>query len=131
VDLTAERRNGDFVRGEIHAGHIAACHDLSDGGLFVAIAEMAMAGGRGVHLEPLPEDLPRHAYLFGEDQTRYLVETPDRDSVLEAARAAGVPARVIGVVGGVSLTLPGAGAISVDTLKAMNEAWLPSYMAQV
>jgi phosphoribosylformylglycinamidine synthase len=75
--------------------------------------------------------LPRHAYLFGEDQTRYLVETPDRDSVLEAARAAGVPARVIGVVGGVSLTLPGAGAISVDTLKAMNEAWLPGYMAQV
>ena len=131
VDLAAERCNGDFVRGEIHAGHVAACHDLSDGGLFVAIAEMALAGGRGVRLEPLPEDFPRHAYLFGEDQTRYLVETPDRDLVLEAAWAAGVPARVIGVVGGVSLTLPGAGAISVDTLKAMNEAWLPSYMAQV
>ncbi len=131
VDLAAERRNGDFVRGEIRAGHIAACHDLSDGGLFVAIAEMAMAGGRGVRLEPVPEDLPRHAYLFGEDQARYLIETLDHDSVLEAARAAGVPARVIGVVGGVSLTLPGAGTISVDALKAMNEAWLPSYMAQV
>jgi phosphoribosylformylglycinamidine synthase subunit PurL len=131
VDLAAERRNGDFVRGEIHAGHIAACHDLSDGGLLVAIAEMAMAGGRGVYLEPLPADLPRQAYLFGEDQARYLIETLDRDSVLEAARAAGVPARVIGAVDGVSLTLPGGGAISVDTLKAMNEAWLPSYMAQV
>src|SRR5467141_2291467 len=91
VDLAAERRNGDFVRGEIHAGHIAACHDLSDGGLLVAIAEMAMAGGRGVYLEPLPADLPRQAYLFGEDQARYLIETLDRDSVLEAARAAGVP----------------------------------------
>jgi len=131
VDLAAERRNGDFVRCAIRAGYIAACHDLSDGGLFVAIAEMAMAGGRGVRLEPLPEDLPRHAYLFGEDQARYLIETLDRDSVLEAARAAGVPALVIGVVDGVSLTLPGGGAISVDTLKAMNEAWLPSYMAQV
>jgi phosphoribosylformylglycinamidine synthase len=131
VDLAAERRNGDFVRGEIRAGRVAACHDLSDGGLFVAIAEMAMGGGRGVHLGPLPADLPRQAYLFGEDQARYLIETLDPDSVLEAARAAGVPSRVIGVVGGVSLTLPGAGAISVDTLKAMNEAWLPSYMAQV
>ena len=90
-----------------------------------------MAGGRGVYLEPLPADLPRQAYLFGEDQARYLIETLDRDSVLEAARAAGVPARVIGAVDGVSLTLPGGGAISVDTLKAMNEAWLPSYMAQV
>jgi phosphoribosylformylglycinamidine synthase II len=131
VDLAAERCNGDFVRGEIHAGHIAACHDLSDGGLLVAIAEMAMAGGRGIRLDPLPEDLRSHAYLFGEDQARYLIETPDPDSVLQAVRAAGVPARVIGVVGGVSLTLPVAGAISVDTLKAMNEAWLPSYMAQV
>src|SRR5579862_1882918 len=47
VDLAAERRNGDFVRGLIEAGHVAACHDISDGGLLVALAEMAMAGGRG------------------------------------------------------------------------------------
>jgi len=129
VDLAAERRNGDFIRGEIRAGRIAACHDLSDGGLFAAVAEMAMASGRGMVLEPLPADLPRNAHLFGEDQARYLIETQDPDAVLDAARAAGVPALVIGVVGGVSLTLPGAGAISVDALKAANEAWLPGYMA--
>jgi phosphoribosylformylglycinamidine synthase subunit PurL len=92
---------------------------------------MAIAGGRGVQLQALPTDLPGHTFLFGEDQSRYLLETPDPDAVLEAAREMGIPARVIGVVDGVSLTLPGAGAISVDTLKAMNEAWLPSYMAQV
>jgi phosphoribosylformylglycinamidine synthase subunit PurL len=131
VDLVTERRNGDLVRGMSHAGQAAACHDVSDGGLLIAIAEMAMAGGRGVQLEPLPSDLHRNAYLFGEDQARYLIETQDAESLLEAARAAGVPARVIGAVGGVSLTLPGAGAISVDALKATNEAWLPGYMAQV
>ncbi|MBO0736088.1 MAG: phosphoribosylformylglycinamidine synthase II, partial [Alphaproteobacteria bacterium] len=130
VDLAAERRNGDFVRGEIRGGRIAACHDLSDGGLLVAIAEMAMAGGHGVCLDPLPAELARNAYLFGEDQARYLVETPDPEAVLEAAAAAGVTARVIGQVGGASLTLPEAGAISVDALKAMNEGWLPDYMAQ-
>jgi phosphoribosylformylglycinamidine synthase len=91
---------------------------------------MAMAGERGIRLEPLPANLPRHAYLFGEDQARYLVETGHPDTVLEAACAAGVPACVIGVVGGVSLTLPGAGAISVDALKAVNEAWLPGYLVQ-
>jgi phosphoribosylformylglycinamidine synthase subunit PurL len=130
VDLAAERRNGDFVRGEICAGRVAACHDLSDGGLLAAIAEMAMAGDRGVVLSVLPADLPHNAYLFGEDQGRYLIETRDPATLLDAARVAGVPARVVGVVGGVSLTLPGAGAISVDTLKAANEAWLPGYMAQ-
>ncbi|MGH7029250.1 MAG: phosphoribosylformylglycinamidine synthase subunit PurL [Stellaceae bacterium] len=128
VDLAAERRNGDFVRGEIGQGRAVACHDVSDGGLLVAIAEMAMAGGLGVSLEPPPGDLPRHASLFGEDQARYLIETAEPDAVLEAARAAGVPARVIGVVGGAALTLSGAGAISVSTLKAANEAWLPDYM---
>ncbi len=130
VDLPAERRNGDFVRAEIRAGHAAACHDLADGGLLVAIAEMAMAGGHGVALDPLPADLPRHAWLFGEDQGRYLIETADPAIMLAAARANGVPARLIGVVGGVALTLPNAGAISVNALKAANEAWLPGYMAR-
>jgi phosphoribosylformylglycinamidine (FGAM) synthase-like enzyme len=47
VDLAAERRNGDFVRAEILAGTVAACHDVADGGLLVAIAEMALAGDTG------------------------------------------------------------------------------------
>ncbi len=51
VDLAAERRNGDFVRAMIAAGHVAACHDISDGGLLVALAEMAMAGGIGATLD--------------------------------------------------------------------------------
>ena len=131
VDLVAERCNGDFVRAQIRAGAIAACHDLSDGGLLTAVAEMAMAGGRGVSLDPLSPDLPRNALLFGEDQARYLIETPDPDTLIAAARSAGVPACVIGVVGGIALTLPGVGAISVDALKAANEAWLPNYMGQI
>ncbi len=130
VDLAAERRNGDFVRAEIAAGRVAGCHDLSDGGLLVAIAEMAMAGGLGIVLDPPPGDMPRHAWFFGEDQGRYLIETAEPGRVLAAAHAAGVPARVIGVVGGAALTLPGAGAISVNALKAANEAWLPGYMGQ-
>jgi phosphoribosylformylglycinamidine (FGAM) synthase-like enzyme len=130
VDFAAERRNGDFVRSEICGGRISACHDVSDGGLLAAIAEMAIAGRRGATLRPMPPGLPPNAYYFGEDQARYVIETPHPEAVLEAALAVGVPARVIGVVGGASLTLPGAGAISVDALKATNEAWLPGYMAQ-
>jgi phosphoribosylformylglycinamidine synthase len=130
VDLAAERRNGDFVRNEIRNGRVVACHDISDGGLLVAIAEMAIAGQRGVTLVPMPAGFPANAYWFGEDQARYVIETRDPEVAVAAALAAGVPARVIGVVGGASLTLPGTGAISVDALKATNEAWLPGYMAQ-
>jgi phosphoribosylformylglycinamidine synthase subunit PurL len=128
VDLAAERKNGDFVRAEIEAGRVAACHDLSDGGLLAALAEMAMTGGRGVALDPPPDNVRRHAWLFGEDQGRYLIESAEPDEILVAARAGGVPARVVGTVGGAALTLSGAGAISVSELKAANEAWLPGYM---
>jgi len=134
VDLAAERRNGDFVRGQIAGGQITACHDLGDGGLLVALAEMAMAGGRGVALDPQPCTLAPHAWWFGEDQARYLIEAAAADQILAAAAAVGVPARRIGIVigdgAGAALTLPGAGAISIAELRAANEAWLPAYMAQ-
>jgi len=130
VDLTSERKNGDFVRGQIAAGHVAACHDISDGGLLVALAEMAMAGSRGVALDPLPRHLPPHAWLFGEDQARYLIETADPDAVLAAAKNKSIYAQHTGTVGGGELTLPGVGAISVAELKAANEAWLPGYMSE-
>ena len=51
VDLAAEQRNGDFVRGLIRDGLVTAVHDVSDGGLLVALAEMAMASGIGAVLE--------------------------------------------------------------------------------
>jgi len=130
VDLAAERKNGDFVRHEIAKGHVAACHDLGDGGLLVAIAEMAMAGARGVALNALPTSMPPHAWLFGEDQARYLIETVNPELVLAAAKNMRICAQCIGIVASGELTLPGAGAISVAELKAANEAWLPGYMSE-
>ncbi|HEX3535565.1 MAG TPA: phosphoribosylformylglycinamidine synthase subunit PurL [Stellaceae bacterium] len=128
VDLAAERRNGDFVRAEIAAGRVAACHDISDGGLLVAIAEMAMAGGRGAALAAAPAGLPPYAFWFGEDQARYLVETATPELFLASAKNAGIYAQRIATVSGAALTLPGTDAISVAELKAANEAWLPGFM---
>jgi phosphoribosylformylglycinamidine synthase subunit PurL len=126
VDLAAERRNGDFVRAEIAAGRVGACHDLADGGLLVALAEMAMAGGIGAALDL--GDLSA-GFLFGEDQGRYLLATGNAEAVLAAAREKSVPARVVGTTGGTELTLAGQGAISVEELRRAHEAWLPTYMS--
>ncbi|TXL77631.1 phosphoribosylformylglycinamidine synthase subunit PurL [Vineibacter terrae] len=131
VDLTVEKRNGDFVRSQIQAGHVAACHDLSDGGLAIALAEMAMAGGTGLTIA-IPEDAgcPVHAYLFGEDQGRYVmaVRPAVADAVLASAAAAKVPATRLGSSGGAALTVEGVLAISVADLRRTHEAWLPAYM---
>jgi phosphoribosylformylglycinamidine synthase len=125
VDLKAERRNGDFVRGLILGDLALACHDLSDGGLLVALAEMAMAGGIGATLD-LPSDA---GLLFGEDQGRYIIVTNAAEMVESRAGAAHVPVRRIGVTGGDALELSGQGAIAVAELKTAHEEWLPSYMA--
>jgi phosphoribosylformylglycinamidine synthase len=129
VDLAAERRAGDLVRALIGEKKIDACHDLSDGGLAVAAAEMALAGDIGVTLEaPEPLPCPPHAWLFGEDQGRYLVCSAAPEAVLAAAAEAGVPAAVVGRTGGATLTLPGGGAISLGELRQAHEGWLPGYM---
>jgi phosphoribosylformylglycinamidine synthase len=131
LDLTLERLNGEFVRDLIARGWVAACHDLADGGLYVALAEMVLASGLGADLE-VPEDCNTSAgWLFGEEQARYLLAiAPGRlGSALELARGCGVLARQVGITGGAALTLAGRSAISWDELAGIYEAWLPAYMA--
>ena len=127
VDLAAERRAGDFVRARILAGDIRACHDVSDGGLLVAVAEMALAGNTGARLATDPT-IPPHAFWFGEDQGRYIAAIPDGDTLLAAAAAAGVPALRLGRSGGTGLTLPDGLAISLDELRAAHERFFPAWM---
>ncbi len=131
VDLAAEKRNGDFVRGLITAGIVDTVHDLSDGGLAVAVAEMALAGNIGAVLPECPLPVACHAYLFGEDQGRYLlaVEPDAVADLLYSASAQGIDAAVIGVTGADSLTLPGDEIIALDDLRRAHEGWLPGYMA--
>jgi phosphoribosylformylglycinamidine synthase II len=125
VDLAAERKNGDFVRARILAGEVAACHDVSDGGLLVAIAEMALAGNAGVSLKPLKP----HDFWFGEDQARYVLAVPDAASLLAEADAQGVPAEHIGHAAGDSLTLPDGFSISLQTLRDAHEGFFPNWFA--
>lgn len=131
VDLPAERRNGDLVRGLILSGRVSAAHDLSDGGLAVALAEMALAGDRGAEIAALPSG-SGHATLFGEDQARYLVTVRQGEDAAEVVRAgagAGVPILAIGRVGGDALILPGEAPILLTELRKAHEAPLPAFMA--
>ena len=127
VDLAAERRNGDFVRGLIAARQVSAVHDCADGGLLVAVAEMALAGVVGAILEP-EAGLPLHAWAFGEDQARYVVTSAQGADVVEAARAAGVPVSVIGRTGGDAIALSGAKPVSLQALRNAHEGFFPQLM---
>jgi phosphoribosylformylglycinamidine synthase len=128
VDLAEERRNGDCVRDLIRRELVSAVHDLSDGGLLVALAEMALAGGLGARLDPRRwGDVDPTAFFFGEDQARYVVTTDDSDPVLRALAAAGVPHMFLGSVGGDAISW-GDAAASLDVLRRAHEGFFPRLM---
>ncbi len=130
VDLSQERRNGEFVRARIREGGVRACHDVSDGGLAVAVAEMCDASGRGARIY-VPDGVEsRFGWLFGEDQGRYVlaVELAEVARFREEAAAAGVVLREIGVTGGDALILGREPPISLDELRSLRHSWFSRYM---
>ncbi len=130
VDLAVERRNGEFIRKLIHDGMASAVHDVSDGGVLVALAEMAIASRIGAVLEA-PAGVSAHGFWFGEDQARYLVTAPAdaADAIQRRAERAGIPLYRIGATGGSVLALAGERPLRVEDLRGRFEDWLPSYMA--
>ncbi|MCE7026857.1 phosphoribosylformylglycinamidine synthase subunit PurL [Jiella avicenniae] len=129
VDLEEEKRHGDFVRGFIRDGAIRTCHDLSDGGLAVAIAEICMASRLGATVEA--GEGADHAILFGEDQGRYVVALSEAEvgRFESAAAEAGVPIRRLGAAGGERLSIAGRLDLTVRAMTVAHESWFPSYMS--
>jgi len=134
IDLEQEKRNQEFVLDAIEAGLVRSAHDLSEGGLAVALAECAFHSGRmtGCEIE-LAGGLRDDGLLFGESQSRLLVtcRRADLARLLEMAAARGVPAGVIGRAGGTDIAVRRAGRdiLRVPVERAFR-AWkdsLPGY----
>jgi phosphoribosylformylglycinamidine synthase II len=131
VDLGHGKRVGDFIRALIADGLVTAVHDLSDGGLAVALAEMAMASGIGATINQL-DDLDPAPVFFGEDQGRYLVTVPvgHQEILRKRAERAAVFLPRIGNTGGNELILGKARPVTVAALKDRHESWLPRFMGE-
>jgi phosphoribosylformylglycinamidine (FGAM) synthase-like enzyme len=118
VDLNVERSNADTVRTLIANGTVNAVHDISDGGLLVAVAEMALAGKIGAIIDPIPST----AAAFGEDQARYIVATSNDVEIPGAVR--------IGSVGGHGIEETSANGVNIPLtdLRAAHEGFFPALM---
>ncbi|NBW04354.1 MAG: phosphoribosylformylglycinamidine synthase subunit PurL [Alphaproteobacteria bacterium] len=129
VDLDAEERHGTFVRTHIVNGLITAAHDISDGGLAVAVCEMAMRSKLGADITA-DDDAISHSWAFGEDQGRYIVTTSDAAGLAAAATTAGIEVTKIGVVTDrQELKFGAADTISLAVLTEAYEGRLPALMA--
>ncbi len=126
VDLATERKNGDFVRALINERAVTAVHDISDGGLAIAVIEMALPTSFGAKLEAL-----NHIALFAEDQARYVLTASPACAMalLAAAHKQGVEASVIGeVTADPRLNLGVNGHIDMAKLRSAHEDWFPDFM---
>ncbi len=123
VDLAAERKHGEFVRDLIDRRLITSCHDVSDGGLLVALAEMAMPRGIGATITQTGDA----GFWFGEDQARYVIATSKPDDIIAKAKAANIPLTKLGQTGGKEINLESK-SIPVDALRTAHEKWLPEFM---
>ncbi|MDN4631734.1 phosphoribosylformylglycinamidine synthase subunit PurL [Sphingomonas sp. PsM26] len=135
VDLEAERRNSEFVRAHIATGALTAVHDVSDGGIAVTIAEMALAGNVGAMMHaPLPCGIA--CALFGEDQGLYVATVADHLllETLTAADAAGVEIERIGrtIANRLIFELPDDDhVVTLTELRAAHEGFFPKLMGDV
>lgn len=126
VNLTTERRHGKFVREHITNGDITACHDVSDGGLLIALVEMALAGDVGCSIEQTGDG----SFWFGEDQARYVVTVKDADDFLQKLEAADIRHVLLGQTGGKDLVMKDVGRVELSTLRGLHEGWFDDYMSQ-
>ncbi|RYD51585.1 MAG: phosphoribosylformylglycinamidine synthase II, partial [Sphingomonadales bacterium] len=134
VDLMAERRTGAFVRSAIGSGCITACHDVSDGGLAVTLAEMALASGIGAIIDQ-PQPFGVAGSFFGEDQGLYVVTVRDESlaDFLVAADKAGLVADPVGrtIANRLIFELEeGDYCVSLDDLRVAHEGFFPALMGE-
>ncbi|HEY6917236.1 MAG TPA: phosphoribosylformylglycinamidine synthase subunit PurL [Allosphingosinicella sp.] len=119
VDLLEEKAAGDYVRALIEGGKVTAVHDVSDGGILIAVAEMALASGIGATLE----EIPNAAIAFGEDQGRYIITVKNGEDI----DVKGVPLVRIGTTGGTSIKGVGS-EVPLDQLRTAHESFFPKLM---
>src|SRR3989441_5014763 len=122
VSFEAERRLQAAMLDSIGRGVLRCAHDVSDGGLLIALAESALYGGRGLRCPGIAGPVSREAAYFGESQGRIVVSVaPRRVPELQKLMANHhVPLQAIGVVGGEDLQVGSDIRISLETLR---QAW--------
>jgi len=128
LDLAREKTLLEVMASLTEAGAITSAHDVSEGGIAVALAESAIAGAIGAHVTPDAAGMASHFWLFSESAGRILVTSKHPKTVLEVARHAGLPATELGRTGGNRLTVDAMIDLPLEQLRAAYEVSHPLWM---
>ena len=128
INLAEEKKNSFFIRDLINKKIALSVHDISDGGIALAIAEMCMSGKIGANITTNLIDAERIKFLFGEDQARYVIEvkSADYDNIVKLAKEKEVSLLQIGSTKAENLTIDDM-KITVEDMLTLNNKWFHNY----
>ncbi len=130
VNLFNEKNIGNSIHDMINQKLIVSCHDVSLGGILVAVSKMCIKGNKGIKINPLKGLINKYEYLFGEDQGRYVVEVPDEniEKVNEILNKNSIHFDEFGVIDEKNLTFKSDLNLPLEELKDGNMYWLERFM---
>ena len=130
INLFNEKNNGETLLKLIESGLIKSAHDVSLGGILIAISKMCIKGNKGIKLKKPKFLVNEIEYFFGEDQGRYLIEINKKDyaKVKEILNKNAVHFDELGVINENLLYINDKTKVTIDELETWNKSWLTSYM---
>ena len=129
IDFKEEKKNGEFVRKLIKKDLIIGCHDVSDGGILICLSEMIINNNIGMQLSIPNNEITDTQWLFGEDQSRYVIISNKRKYLKERAKDENIYIEELGTVAGDKLLIKDCLEISVKDLIDYNNKWFYNYMS--
>jgi len=131
VNLFNEKNNGQSLLSLIEKGFVKSAHDISLGGIIVALSKMCIRGNKGIKLNKTKNLINEIEYLFAEDQGRYIIEINQKDlnEVNKILDKNSVYHEELGVIIEKDMVINSKTKVSIDELKSYNTNWLSNYMS--
>ncbi len=131
VNLFNEKNNGESILNLIDKGYVKSAHDISLGGLLVAISKMCIKGNKGIQINKPKSLINEIEYFFSEDQGRYLIEVNKEDlkEVTKILNKNSVHHEELGIITQNDMIINEKTKVTIDELKSYYTNWLSKYMS--
>ena len=132
INLFNEKNNGLAIKNLISNKLVNSVHDISSGGMIVSLSEMCISGQIGAKIKIPQNKISVHEYLFGEDQSRYLMEISEKnkDKVSNILKKNSIYFEIIGKTQKDSLDINKGLSIKITDLKRLNASWFKNYFSE-
>ena len=130
LNLKKELKYGLFIKDFIENNNdiVSGCHDLSDGGLMIALAELAINNNKGIEIKTPSFVKKIEEWYYSEDQARYLIVINDGDKLRKMAKSKKIQIQKVGIVRGNSFSIINSFEISIKKLINYNNTWFNNYL---